>query len=81
MLKLYHNDMSSCAQKVRFVLHEKGVEWESEELNLSAGDQLTPEFLRINPKGFVPVLEHDGNILIESNVIFESLFGINLLQP
>jgi len=73
MLKLYHNDMSSCAQKVRFVLHEKGVEWESEELNLRAGDQLTPEFLRINPKGLVPVLEHDGNILIESNVIIEYL--------
>ena len=73
MLKLYHNDMSSCAQKVRFVLYEKGVEWKSEELNLRTGEQLKPEFLKINPKGLVPALEHDGKILIESNVIIEYL--------
>jgi glutathione S-transferase len=73
MLKLYHNDMSSCAQKVRFVLHEKRADWESEELNLRTGDQLKPEFLKINPKGLVPALEHDGKILIESNVIIEYL--------
>jgi len=28
-LALYHNDMSSCAQKVRLMLAEKGLEWES----------------------------------------------------
>ena len=28
MLTLYHNDMSTCAQKVRFALAEKGLEWE-----------------------------------------------------
>ncbi len=34
MLKLHHNDMSACAQKVRFVLVVKQLEWQSEELNL-----------------------------------------------
>ena len=29
MLELYHNTMSSCAQKVRVALAEKGLEWES----------------------------------------------------
>ena len=28
MLKLYHNDMSTCSQKVRFLLAVKGIEWE-----------------------------------------------------
>ncbi|MDA0821377.1 MAG: glutathione S-transferase family protein [Proteobacteria bacterium] len=73
MIKLYHNDMSTCAQKVRFVLHEKGLEWDSEELDLRAGDQLKPEFLRINPKGLVPTLIHDANIFAESNIIIEYL--------
>jgi len=54
MIKLYHNDMSTCAQKVRFILATKGLEWEGEELNLRRGDQVQPEFLKINPKGVVP---------------------------
>jgi glutathione S-transferase len=33
----------------------------------------TPEFLRLNPLGKVPVLEHDGLILPESTVIAEYL--------
>ena len=73
MLKLYHNDMSTCAQKVRFLLAEKGLEWEGRELNLRRGDQLQPDFLKINPKGLVPVLDHDGNILVESNIILDYL--------
>ena len=73
MLKLYHNDMSSCAQKVRFVLAEKGLEWDGQEMDLRRGDQLKPEFLKINPKGLVPVLVHDDNTFIESNVIIEYL--------
>ena len=73
MLKLYHNDMSTCSQKVRFLLAEKGVEWEGVELDLRRGDQLQPEFLKFNPKGLVPVLDHDGHIVTESNIILEYL--------
>lgn len=73
MIKLYHNDMSSCAQKVRFALATKGVDWEGEELDLRRGDQLQPDFLKINPKGLVPALEHDGNVIVESNIILDYL--------
>ena len=73
MLKLYHNDMSTCSQKVRFLLAEKGAEWEGEVLDLRRGDQLQPEFLKFNPKGLVPVLIHDGHIVTESNIIIEYL--------
>ena len=73
MLKLYHNDMSTCSQKVRFLLAEKGLEWEGVELDLRGGDQQRPEFLKINPKGLVPALDHDGNIVVESNIIIEYL--------
>ena len=73
MLKLYHNNMSSCAQKVRYVLAEKGLDWESEELNLRAGDQHTEEYLKLNPAGVVPTLVHDGRVIVESGVICEYL--------
>ncbi len=43
MLELYHNDMSTCAQKVRLTLAEKGLAWEGRHLDLREGDQQKPE--------------------------------------
>jgi glutathione S-transferase len=71
MLELYHNDMSTCAQKVRFALAEKGVSWQSQHLDLRARDHQTPEYLRLNPNAVVPTIVHDGTVIIESTVINE----------
>lgn len=73
MLALYHNNMSSCSQKVRLVLAEKGLDWESRHLDLRAGDTQTADYLKLNPRGVVPTLDHDGLIIRESNVILEYL--------
>ena len=62
MLELYHNDMSTCAQKVRATLAEKDLAWDGHELNLRTGEQHKPQFLKLNPRGVVPVLVHDGNV-------------------
>lgn len=72
-ITLYHSLHSTCSQKVRLLLAEKKLAWKSEHLNLRVFDQLTPEFLRINPSGLVPVLVHDGFVLSESRVISEYL--------
>lgn len=73
MIELYHNDMSTCAQKVRFTLAEKGLAWENHHLDLRARDQQRPEYLKLNPNAVVPTLVHDGVVIIESNVINEYL--------
>lgn len=73
MLHLYHNDMSVCAQKVRLVMAHKALEWEGSNLNLRAGEQFSPDFLKISPKGLVPVLVHDGEVILESNAIVQYL--------
>ena len=73
MLYLYHNDMSVCAQKVRMVLAHKALDWEGSNLNLRAGEQFSPDFLRISPKGLVPVLVDDGAVVLESNAIVQYL--------
>jgi len=73
MIDLYHNDMSVCAQKVRFALAEKKLKWEGHHLNLRAGDQQNPEYLRLNPNAVVPTLVDDGAVIIESTVINEYL--------
>lgn len=71
MLELFHNDMSTCSQKVRMVLAEKGLEWTSHHLNLRAADQQEPDYLALNPNGVVPTIRHDGTVVIESTVINE----------
>lgn len=73
MLELYHNDMSTCAQKARFALAEKGLKWKGHHLDLRAGDQQKPEYLKLNPNAVVPTLVDDGTVIIESTVINEYL--------
>ena len=73
MLKLYHNDMSVCAQKVRLALAEKELQYEGQHLNLRAGDQRDPAYLKLNPKAVVPTLVHDDKVITESVVINEYL--------
>lgn len=74
MLELYHNDMSTCAKKVRLVLAEKGLEWEGHHMDLRAGDTRTKEYIEnFNPGGVVPTLVDDGTVIYESTVIMEYL--------
>jgi len=70
---LYNAPQSTCSQRVRFVLHTKGLPFDEVKLNLLAGDQLKPDYLKLNPNGVVPTLDHDGQIITDSNVITEYL--------
>ena len=71
MLELYHHGSSACSAKVRLALAEKQLQWTSRYVDILAGEQFRPAFLRINPKGVVPALVHDDCIVRESTVICE----------
>ena len=73
MLDLYHYKNSVCAQKVRMTLFEKGLDWQSHEVNLFASEQYDPAYLKLNPKGYVPTLIADGKAVRESTLICEYL--------
>ena len=73
MLRLYHYWSSVCSQKVRMCLAEKELPWESRHVDIFAFENYEPEYTRLNPKAVVPTLDHDGNVLIESNIILEYL--------
>ena len=74
MLKLYNAPHSTCSQKVRICLAEKGLPFEDIPLDLGQGkDQLKPEYLALNPNGVVPTLVDDGEVIIDSSVICEYL--------
>src|SRR3984893_6677506 len=64
-LVLYNAPQSTCSQRVRFTLHEKRLSFSELKLDLFSGDQLRPEYLKINPNGVVPSLVHSGAVIIE----------------
>lgn len=73
MLELYHSNWSICAQKVRLVIAEKGLDVVEHHIDLRAREQQTPAYLKLNPKGYVPTLVHDGRPIVESAIICEYL--------
>ena len=73
MLKLYDYPESPYCQKTRIVLAEKDLSFEIVPVDLKAGEQKRPEFLKLNPFGKVPVLIDDEMIVYDSTIINEYL--------
>ena len=73
-MKLYYFPVAPNPTKVRVYLAEKGLQLETERVDLRAAQQRTPEFLSKNPLGKLPVLElDDGRFFTESLAIIEYL--------
>ena len=84
MLQLYHHGSSVCAAKVRMYMHEKDLDWEGHYIDILAGDQFDPEYMKLNPKAVVPTLVHDDNVICDSTVIceyIEDVFSDHPLRP
>jgi glutathione S-transferase len=68
MLKFFFGP-HSCALASHIALEESGLEYEAVRLDLVAGEQKTPEYLKINPKARVPALVTDRGVLTENPAI------------
>jgi glutathione S-transferase len=70
-MKLYgsSNNKSFNTLKLRFALAEIGAAYEFVPVDLAKGESRTPDFLRINPHGKVPVLVDGDFALPESGAI------------
>ena len=73
MLKLYDFKSSPNCQRVKVVLEEKKIPYETVNVDLRAGAQKTPEYLKINPYGKVPAIADGDTLLYESCIINEYL--------
>jgi glutathione S-transferase len=73
MIKLYDFPQSPYCQKVRLVLAEKDLEYEMVFVDLTKNEQKSPDFLRLNPYGKVPILIDDEEIIYDSTIINEYL--------
>lgn len=62
---LYYSP-GAASMAVHWMLIELGVEFEAKRVNLDAGEQRAPEYLRMNPTGRVPTLVIDGVPYTES---------------
>lgn len=71
MLTIYHHGESVCAQKVLIAACEKGIRFTLSLVSLDDQEQMSDWYRRINPKGLVPAIVHDGAPLSESTVICE----------
>jgi len=58
-MKLYGYGDTPNPRKAKIFLAEKGIDYELVEVDLYKGEHKTPEFLKMNPSGKVPVLETD----------------------
>jgi len=63
--KLYYAP-GACSFASHIALEESGLAYETQKLDLAAGDQRKPEYLKLNPRGRVPTLVVDGDILTEN---------------
>ncbi|EIE49948.1 maleylacetoacetate isomerase [Citreicella sp. 357] len=73
-LRLHNFFRSSTSTRLRAALNLKGLAYDYVPYALRKGETRTPEFLRRNPQGLVPVLElEDGQHLTQSLAIIEWL--------
>ncbi len=73
-MKLYYSK-GACSFAVRVIIHEIGIDCEFEAVDLKAKKTASgSDFLAINPKGYVPVLQFDdGSVLTENSAIQQYL--------
>lgn len=72
-MKVYGYFRSSAAFRLRIAMNLKGIECETELVNLQAGDQSSEAYLQVNPQGRVPTLVDDDAVLVQSLAIIEYL--------
>ena len=82
MLELYYYENSICAERVLMTLAEKHInDWVPHHMNLFEGAQFSAEYRQLNPKGVVPTLVHDGQVIRESALICDYLDDLSAERP
>lgn len=73
MLKIWGRNTSSNVQKVTWALEELAIPYQRTDLGGPFGGLDAPDYRAMNPNGRIPVIDDDGFILWESNVIVRYL--------
>ena len=77
-MKLYDVTVAPNPRRVRIFIAEKGIDVTYQQVDMQAGEQRTPDYLRMNPSGKIPVLEtDDGEHIAESVAICRYLEALH----
>ncbi|TAL97506.1 MAG: glutathione S-transferase [Paraburkholderia sp.] len=68
-MKLYYHPLSGHAHRARLFLSLLGIEHELVEVDLTKREQKSPEFLKLNAFGQIPVLVDGDTVIPDSNAI------------
>lgn len=68
MLKLFISP-GACAMASHLALEEAGADYQTQTINLRAGEQRTPEYLAVNPAGVTPALQTDDGVITQNAAI------------
>ena len=83
-LTLYHSPNTRSTGALT-LLEELNADYELRVLNMKAGEQRKPEYLKINPMGKVPAIVHNGALVTEQVAIYLYLADLypeaNLAPP
>lgn len=61
--------------RVIWLLEELGIPYRLRDVDLLKGAQSDPEFMAINPGGFIPALQDGDKVIVESVAILQYLLG------
>ena len=77
-LTLYWGSGSPCSWRVLLALEHKGLPYESQQLHFDKQEQQSPQMLKLNPRGRVPVLKDGDYVVFESLAV---LYYLDLMHP
>jgi len=83
-LHLYHGAISTASQRVRLLLAELDLPYTSHLVDMLKQEHIDDTYLAINPKGLLPALGDDCNVVVESNeilVYLDDTYGGKRFQP
>ncbi|MDH0303295.1 MULTISPECIES: glutathione S-transferase N-terminal domain-containing protein [unclassified Pseudomonas] len=67
----------ACSLASHILLEESGLTYVARAVNIRAGDNRSPEYLQLNPKGTVPALKVDQTIVTESPAILSHIADLD----
>jgi glutathione S-transferase len=70
-IKLYTNHSCPWAHRAHIALRELGLPFTEEIIDLEV--PRTPEYLKVNPRGLVPTIDYNGEIIPESGIVAQFL--------
>ncbi len=69
MIELYYFPTSHWSRVLSLVLAEKALPFERRFVDIRKNETFEPDYMRLNPRGVVPTLVHDGRVITDAPTI------------